>query len=105
MNTCASHIFLVSSLIIYLIKTEATTGIGPMGRERFWAVLEHLKDLGHTIIFTSFHTEECLKLSTKLVVLADGKPILSYFSCYLNFDGNLILFKICRQCSMFGKAG
>lgn len=43
-----------------------------MGRERLWAILEHLKGLGHTIIFTTFHTEECVNLSTKLVVLADG---------------------------------
>jgi ABC-type multidrug transport system ATPase subunit len=44
----------------------------PVARERLWAVLEHLKSKGHTIIFTSFHTQECLHLATKLVIIAEG---------------------------------
>lgn len=61
-----------SDYYIFLPLTEATTGVDSASRERFWAVLEHLKGMGHTIIFTSFHTEECVNLATKIAVISEG---------------------------------
>jgi len=52
--------------------SEVSTGVDPVARERIWAVLEHMRSIGHTVIFTSFYTQECIHLTSKLVILAEG---------------------------------
>ncbi|CAL8070751.1 unnamed protein product [Orchesella dallaii] len=55
-----------------ILLDEPTTDVDPFARERFWSVIEHIQREGHTIILTTYSTEEAFSLAEKVVVIAAG---------------------------------
>ncbi|CAL8071293.1 unnamed protein product [Orchesella dallaii] len=55
-----------------ILLDEPTSGVDPSSRERLWAVIDHLTDEGHTILFTTYSSDEAFALAEKVAVVAEG---------------------------------
>ncbi|ODM93331.1 ATP-binding cassette sub-family A member 3 [Orchesella cincta] len=55
-----------------ILLDEPTTNVDAFARERFWGVIEHLNRQGHTILLTTYSTDEAFALAEKVVVIAEG---------------------------------
>lgn len=58
-------------LLCYVIK-EPTFGVDPVSRERIWAIIEHMRDRGHSILFTTYSSDEAFQLADKVAVISDA---------------------------------
>jgi ABC-2 type transport system ATP-binding protein len=52
---------------------EPTTGFDPEARRRCWTVIEHLRDLGKTILLTTHYLDEADRLADRVAILRDGR--------------------------------
>ncbi|MBI1861538.1 MAG: ABC transporter ATP-binding protein [Deltaproteobacteria bacterium] len=58
-----------------LILDEPTTGLDPLAREEFWALLRRLQDSRRlTLVFSTHHFDEAM-LATRVLMLARGKAV------------------------------
>lgn len=55
-----------------ILMDEPTSGIDPASRQKFWAIVKLLTSYGRTVIFTTYNVEECVFLSSRMIVLCEG---------------------------------
>ncbi|CAG7834142.1 unnamed protein product [Allacma fusca] len=67
---CAAMCLIGGSELI--LMDEPTSGIDPSCRQRFWTIMKLLTSNGRTVLFTSYNTEECSYLSTRMIVMCEG---------------------------------
>jgi lipooligosaccharide transport system ATP-binding protein len=60
-----------------LILDEPTTGLDPQARHLIWERLRRLKEQGTTIILTTHYMEEAHQLCDRLVIMDQGKILVS----------------------------
>ncbi len=60
-----------------LILDEPTTGLDPQVRHAIWALLRELKRQGMTILLTTHYMEEAQQLSDRVMIMDQGRVILS----------------------------
>ena len=60
-----------------LLLDEPTTGLDPEARRSVWSVLEHLRDERKGILLTTHYIEEAEHLADRVVVIDDGRFIVS----------------------------
>ncbi len=60
-----------------LIMDEPTVGIDPQSRSHILTSIKKLRDLGMTIIYTTHYMEEVEEISTRIVIMDDGRIITS----------------------------
>jgi ABC-type multidrug transport system ATPase subunit len=69
-SVCAAMCLIGGSEII--LMDEPTSGIDPSCRQRFWTIMKLLTTNGRTVVFTSYNTEECSYLSSRMIVMCEG---------------------------------
>lgn len=58
---------------LLLILDEPTSGLSPEARSNLWAILDHEKRKGKTILFTTHYLEEAEKWADRLALVHNGK--------------------------------
>ena len=56
---------------------EPTTGFDPEARQRCWAAIENLRDLGKTILLTTHYLDEAERLADRIAILRAGRVELA----------------------------
>jgi ABC-2 type transport system ATP-binding protein len=51
---------------------EPTTGFDPSARRDAWGMIEHLRDVGATVLLTTHYMDEAEHLADRIVVISDG---------------------------------
>ncbi|MGY1773593.1 ABC transporter ATP-binding protein [Blastococcus sp. SYSU D00813] len=54
---------------------EPTTGMDPVARRQFWALVEGMRDGGTTVLLTTHYLDEAAHLADRVGVLADGRLV------------------------------
>lgn len=54
---------------------EPTTGLDPVARRQFWALIQRLRDDGTTVLLTTHYLDEAARLADRVGVLADGRLV------------------------------
>ena len=55
-----------------LVIDETTTALSQKGRDKLFEVMNHVRDLGHCVIFISHDMAEVLKMADRISILRDG---------------------------------
>jgi ABC-2 type transport system ATP-binding protein len=58
-----------------VLLDEPTVGVDPQSRERIYEMIEHLRDSGTSIIYTSHYMEEVERLCNRVAIIDTGKII------------------------------
>ena len=58
-----------------LVVDETTTALSQKGRDKLFEVMNHVRDLGHCVIFISHDMAEVLNMSDRISILRDGDYI------------------------------
>jgi ABC-2 type transport system ATP-binding protein len=58
-----------------LLLDEPTVGVDPQSRERIYAMIESLRDLGTSVIYTTHYMDEAERLCDRVAVIDHGKVI------------------------------
>ncbi|MGA7834192.1 MAG: ATP-binding cassette domain-containing protein [Acidimicrobiales bacterium] len=66
-----------------LFLDEPTTGLDPQSRQDLWSIIEHLVEVGTTVLLTTQYLDEADRLAKQLVVLDHGKIIAEGTSAQL----------------------
>ena len=69
-----------------LVVDETTTALSQKGRDKLFEVMNHVRDLGHCVIFISHDMAEVLNMSDTISVLRDGDFIKTVEASEMNED-------------------
>ena len=58
-----------------LLLDEPTVGVDPQSRERIFQMLDHLNDVGTSILLTTHHLDEAQRRSDRIIILDSGQVI------------------------------
>jgi ABC-2 type transport system ATP-binding protein len=59
----------------FLMMDEPTVGVDPQSREHIFDSIEHLRDQGTTILYTTHYMEEAERLCNRLAIMDEGRII------------------------------
>lgn len=59
----------------FLMMDEPTVGVDPQSREHIFATIEHIRDQGTTLLYTTHYMEEAERLCDRIAIMDEGKII------------------------------
>ncbi|GHO83591.1 ABC transporter ATP-binding protein [Dictyobacter formicarum] len=59
----------------FLMMDEPTVGVDPQSREHIFTTIEHIRDQGTTLLYTTHYMEEAERLCNRIAIMDEGKII------------------------------
>ncbi len=79
---------------------EPTTGLDPNARRQIWEIINNLREMGKSVLFTTHYMDEAESLSDRVAILYQGKIVALDTPKRLIFDSGLkkrVVFS-CNSC-------